>query len=109
ACLVIQSCYSTLVPLRSTLSSFFFFLIIRRPPRPTLFPYTTLFRSSTRLRVLQGIFTVLLSFGVARCVGFDPVEVTTSDFEPNRAEEHRSERQSLRHLVCHLLLEKKKK
>src|SRR5262245_65690192 len=73
---------------------FFFFLMIRRPPRSTLFPYTTLFRSdccrrrirrsqrSRRLRWLSGTL---------------------------RSEEHTSELQSLRHLVCRLLLEKKKK
>src|ERR1035438_10707274 len=69
---------------------FFFFLMIRRPPRSTLFPYTTLFRSV-------------------------PVYPQTSRWagctlaEPGRSEEHTSELQSLRHLVCRLLLEKKKK
>src|ERR1035441_10767227 len=70
---------------------FFFFLMIRRPPRSTLFPYTTLFRSP---------------FG-----GQTKVYGTQNGF-PNltpRSEEHTSELQSLRHLVCRLLLEKKKK
>src|SRR5471030_3352578 len=69
---------------------FFFFLMIRRPPRSTLFPYTTLFRSP------QG--------------QVDPVphRHARAD-ETDRSEEHTSELQSLRHLVCRLLLEKKKK
>src|SRR5215212_11407305 len=67
---------------------FFFFLMIRRPPRSTLFPYTTLFRSE-HWRKTQ-----------CRQVG------TTPEFA--RSEEHTSELQSLRHLVCRLLLEKKK-
>src|SRR3990170_5866018 len=70
---------------------FFFFLMIRRPPRSTLFPYTTLFRS--------------------------PVDNIPGSAEPGlgrsytvpRSEEHTSELQSPDHLVCRLLLEKKKK
>src|SRR5471030_3434776 len=70
---------------------FFFFLMIRRPPRSTLFPYTTLFRSRAgRSR----------RFRAARA---PPCR------RPRRSEEHTSELQSLRHLVCRLLLEKKKK
>src|ERR1039458_10755228 len=70
---------------------FFFFLMIRRPPRSTLFPYTTLFRSD---HTANGL--------VAR--------VPDGDAAPDgRSEEHTSELQSLRHLVCRLLLEKKKK
>src|SRR5215208_8043424 len=71
-------------------SLFFFFLMIRRPPRSTLFPYTTLFRS---LR--------------ARCVeGHPPLR---HHLAAERSEEHTSELQSRGHLVCRLLLEKKKK
>src|SRR6266496_6029335 len=68
---------------------FFFFLMIRRPPRSTLFPYTTLFRSTA-----------------ARCAGR-----SRSWRAPwaCRSEEHTSELQSRRDLVCRLLLEKKKK
>src|SRR5437899_12921843 len=76
----------------------FFFLMIRRPPRSTLFPYTTLFRSrvgGTRSRILAGSFPT--SKAISRSSGFFP-----------RSEEHTSELQSLRHLVCRLLLEKKK-
>src|SRR5436853_7624329 len=70
---------------------FFFFLMIRRPPRSTLFPYTTLFRSCCRRRRTTTSARRLCSFGRAA-----------------RSEEHTSELQSLRHLVCRLLLEKKK-
>src|SRR5258705_6122283 len=66
--------------------------MIRRPPRSTLFPYTTLFRSR-RTTPLQAA-----SREVARWITMGP----------NRSEEHTSELQSLRHLVCRLLLEKKK-
>src|SRR5258705_3409429 len=69
----------------------FFFLMIRRPPRSTLFPYTTLFRS---------------------LFGIEPHQIAHLDaglgLEHLRSEEHTSELQSLRHLVCRLLLEKKK-
>src|SRR6266404_6701776 len=69
----------------------FFFLMIRRPPRSTLFPYTTLFRSVDLDRIAG--------------VGAPPREWLEFD----RSEEHTSELQSLAYLVCRLLLEKKKK
>src|SRR5436853_3060936 len=72
--------------------------MIRRPPRSTLFPYTTLFRSCCALRRLKK-FTVLGSE--------NPSDLELMYF--GRSEEHTSELQSLRHLVCRLLLEKKKK
>src|SRR2546425_4970193 len=84
------------------LSFFFFFLMIRRPPRSTLFPYTTLFRSFIDA---QG----------------QPIKLEDARSEPtlkfasygndrlDRSEEHTSELQSLAYLVCRLLLEKKKK
>src|ERR1039458_10853282 len=68
----------------------FFFLMIRRPPRSTLFPYTTLFRSG--------------SPSTARWTTRHSLRRSW----PTRSEEHTSELQSLRHLVCRLLLEKKK-
>src|SRR5438034_3338619 len=81
----------------SPLHSFFFFML-RRPPRSTLFPYTTLFRSQDIDRV-----TALDSTRFARSAsGFMRVEVL-------RSEEHTSELQSHSDLVCRLLLEKKKK
>src|SRR2546430_15267003 len=78
---------------------FFFFLMIRRPPRSTLFPYTTLFRSHGRDEV----------HGVG--VGYvHDVLVRSNSIEPrHRSEEHTSELQSQSNLVCRLLLEKKKK
>src|SRR2546430_9124956 len=75
---------------------FFFFLMIRRPPRSTLFPYTTLFRSSDDSELPQ-ILKV-------------PVESShLSEAAVPRSEEHTSELQSQSNLVCRLLLEKKKK
>src|SRR3712207_7856334 len=87
----------------------FFFLMIRRPPRSTLFPYTTLFRSDISIATLA-FFCFLLAWSVVfhlftlslclslelRCVSW-------------RSEEHTSELQSRQYLVCRLLLEKKKK
>src|SRR6266487_6038966 len=70
---------------------FFFFLMIRRPPRSTLFPYTTLFRSRRSCRSLREGPPFPRTFGTSR------------------SEEHTSELQSPVHLVCRLLLEKKKK
>src|SRR5258705_5126829 len=78
---------------------FFFFLMIRRPPRSTLFPYTTLFRS-----VIGGGDTGTDCVGTAMRHGCKSLVQTQSV----RSEEHTSELQSLRHLVCRLLLEKKK-
>src|SRR3712207_7272763 len=89
---------------------FFFFLMIRRPPRSTLFPYTTLFRSFHRPRPFQ--------IGEQRAIGAAVLQVQmrvlkTRQHEPpfridERSEEHTSELQSRQYLVCRLLLEKKK-
>src|SRR3989442_15759551 len=83
---------------------FFFFLMIRRPPRSTLFPYTTLFRSRER-RVPHGGADLLQCALLRRDpdLGLQLVGVG------QRSEEHTSELQSRPHLVCRLLLEKKKK
>src|SRR5258708_30637599 len=78
--------------------------MIRRPPRSTLFPYTTLFRSKP---------------GLIEAVGIEPGQITTKhlreqaalrngEIVSDRSEEHTSELQSPDHLVCRLLLEKKK-
>src|SRR6266704_4576374 len=75
----------------SSLHIYFFFLMIRRPPRSTLFPYTTLFRSLPRDCDVHLYSNVLHDWGV-----------------PQRSEEHTSELQSRFDLVCRLLLEKKK-
>src|SRR5436309_11911536 len=93
----------------SKFSLLFFFLMIRRPPRSTLFPYTTLFRSCGRRRC-------------SRCSASSPSRsARTSSSTPSsgpwpasmaasrRSEEHTSELQSRENLVCRLLLEKKKK
>src|SRR5258708_40366900 len=81
----------------------FFFLMIRRPPRSTLFPYTTLFRSYISAGLQLGLTSVRHSDNAAPC-GSAP-----SGSAPARSEEHTSELQSPDHLVCRLLLEKKKK
>src|SRR5258705_13766491 len=83
---------------------FFFFLMIRRPPRSTLFPYTTLFRSVRPHDVVAALLGGQRR--AARAVLADAVQVVVG---VDRSEEHTSELQSLRHLVCRLLLEKKKK
>src|SRR2546429_5749673 len=89
---------------------FFFFLMIRRPPRSTLFPYTTLFRSK---RLPRRGAEVERSFFL-RAVQFLQAgeELGGGDGDQRgrvRSEEHTSELQSRLHLVCRLLLEKKKK
>src|SRR5262245_65414347 len=81
------------------ISTFFLFLVLRPPPRSTLFPYTTLFRSQRARGVRWAFFGALLG-GVLGVVEYPA--------EQGRSEEHTSELQSLRHLVCRLLLEKKK-
>src|SRR5690348_17918420 len=89
-----------------TLSFFFFFLMIRRPPRSTLFPYTTLFRSGNyRLNTYLWDLTIYSAVDVAE----GSVGVVKSNVDADRSEEHTSELQSPVHLVCRLLLEKKKK
>src|SRR5258705_8669616 len=88
------------------ISFFFFFLMIRRPPRSTLFPYTTLFRS-------QAINNIRLASDFGRNPSGNDGHETHGNYPRRgaqiRSEEHTSELQSLRHLVCRLLLEKKKK
>src|SRR5438093_12368859 len=95
--------FCTLLPALLAAAFFpFFFLTMRRPPRSTLFPYTTLFRS-VRSKVwapdqntLRLAINFRLQFGAVRVI-------------LRRSEEHTSELQSLTNLVCRLLLEKKKK
>src|SRR5258708_21976308 len=98
--------------------AFFFFLMIRRPPRSTLFPYTTLFRSRTRHAGLQhvadqqSVDVVVLVIRIGLVEGDDDQRlgrefrdrIVAEEF---RSEEHTSELQSPDHLVCRLLLEKK--
>src|SRR5260221_9258703 len=82
--------------------------MIRRPPRSTLFPYTTLFRS-----VVLGFVARLCGFSVLKLARYLKAELLlvlgTSSSESARSEEHTSELQSHSDLVCRLLLEKKKK
>src|SRR3712207_7713791 len=89
----------------------FFFLMIRRPPRSTLFPYTTLFRSKTPIPSE--------ALGILIEVGAGLIKDDLADIKEwfrfrkldlrKRSEEHTSELQSRQYLVCRLLLEKKKK
>src|SRR3712207_7881006 len=81
-----------------------FFLMIRRPPRSTLFPYTTLFRSPFRVSESDTILGVLTLVDLT-FTGSLIVIVVFSGYE-NRSEEHTSELQSRQYLVCRLLLEK---
>src|SRR3712207_7728309 len=93
---------------------FFFFLMIRRPPRSTLFPSTTLFRSEPGLLVDREAERSAHPPRPARC---DPAfrrrqqrrEHRPVVLRGERSEEHTSELQSRQYLVCRLLLEKKKK
>src|SRR2546422_6786233 len=84
--------------------AYFFFLMIRRPPRSTLFPYTTLFRSPARTAVPRRAPRPPRSRTIEPNASYPP-PLKVDD----RSEEHTSELQSRLHLVCRLLLEKKKK
>src|SRR3712207_8804271 len=87
--------------------------MIRRPPRSTLFPYTTLFRSSAMRTLIFSIAPGLLpdqrhfdhDLGASSLLRRD---ATLASNQPRRSEEHTSELQSRQYLVCRLLLEKKK-
>src|SRR2546429_6747613 len=91
----------------------FFFLMIRRPPRSTLFPYTTLFRSCGARRARPA---AAAAAALRAALGSEPLRraqrggcAARGDPRPGaRSEEHTSELQSRLHLVCRLLLEKKK-
>src|SRR2546430_14786412 len=87
---------------------FFFFLMIRRPPRSTLFPYTTLFRSDAACGRRSWPRT---AYRAGRRVSALPKAAAsrTGVQQTARSEEHTSELQSQSNLVCRLLLEKKKK
>src|SRR2546429_7395806 len=86
--------------LDAVLGLFFFFLMIRRPPRSTLFPYTTLFRSPSQSCGQHRVCHARqLSVATRARLHHRPVD--------RRSEEHTSELQSRLHLVCRLLLEKK--
>src|SRR3712207_7056871 len=103
-------------------SLFFFFLMIRRPPRSTLFPYTTLFRSGAEPVAVRlvgaeqpepvGVAGVDVAHQLAQLAGRLRAllrRLLDVDRVVPRSEEHTSELQSRQYLVCRLLLEKKKK
>src|SRR2546425_7959630 len=80
--------------------------MIRRPPRSTLFPYTTLFRSPVGVQDLdRDRRTAVARYGMS----LRRIATAASDDDGQRSEEHTSELQSLAYLVCRLLLEKKKR
>src|SRR3712207_7544869 len=96
----------------------FFFLMIRRPPRSTLFPYTTLFRSALagfvdpteRVVTIEDAAELRLALPhVVRLEARPPNVEGRGEVTIRRSEEHTSELQSRQYLVCRLLLEKKKK
>src|SRR3712207_9269951 len=93
---------------------FFFFLMIRRPPRSTLFPYTTLFRSML-WPIGEGFVLMLAAFQEIPHEINEAAQVDGASGKQRfvqvtlRSEEHTSELQSRQYLVCRLLLEKKKK
>src|SRR2546429_2780988 len=91
---------------------FFFFLMIRRPPRSTLFPYTTLFRSQMTTPLWRAPHPWgdrHFKWPSVRSPPPSPSLWRRAPFSVGRSEEHTSELQSRLHLVCRLLLEKKKK
>src|SRR3712207_8882837 len=87
--------------------------MIRRPPRSTLFPYTTLFRSvDTPEGRAWNVHVHVADVGAAIEAGIEagrPYRISVTPLAPVRSEEHTSELQSRQYLVCRLLLEKKKK
>src|SRR3712207_8177513 len=96
---------------------FIFFLMIRRPPRSTLFPYTTLFRSKRGAVAPAGVGEERVAFGHVQVliseVGARASEAARelrveAERVRGRSEEHTSELQSRQYLVCRLLLEKQK-
>src|SRR3712207_8167996 len=106
------------------LTSLFFFLMIRRPPRSTLFPYTTLFRSleyaiqngkpASHFRIFDNLYLSSIGMGtyLGQASSEDDKDIENAVYESiksgARSEEHTSELQSRQYLVCRLLLEKKK-
>src|SRR3712207_8048121 len=91
----------------------FFFLMIRRPPRSTLFPYTTLFRSglegtSAALQQLTGSIESVRRDAEVLSASAETTAAGSEELARSRSEEHTSELQSRQYLVCRLLLEKKK-
>src|SRR5688572_32179688 len=89
----------------------FFFLLIRRPPRSTLFPYTTLFRSPEAIEAVGLMGEDRRDVGLLAVTSADRLNAgwtAAQRARERRSEEHTSELQSQSNLVCRLLLEKKK-
>src|SRR3989475_4006999 len=106
---------SYLLSCRLLFDFFFFFLMIRRPPRSTLFPYTTLFRSLAKILQAKPAGQTLIftrtKYGADKLVTFlrrEGIPAHAIHGDKARSEEHTSELQSQSNLVCRLLLEKKK-
>src|SRR3712207_7566477 len=98
------------IPRRNVQPTDFFFLMIRRPPRSTLFPYTTLFRSDAagdRCRARRAPARAGPAPGSAGRAWAGARSTPGPTFGRRRSEEHTSELQSRQYLVCRLLLEKK--
>src|SRR3712207_9305285 len=95
----------------SALYWYVFFLMIRRPPRSTLFPYTTLFRSSALRYIGDGSVDITYHRSAGNCdnIPTEWAQMNSHQLKhPSlRSEEHTSELQSRQYLVCRLLLEKK--
>src|SRR5205809_4307995 len=89
-------------------SIYLFFLLIRRPPRSTLFPYTTLFRSEAAAIAAAAAGMPSTSLAANLVTEREASELKWDKAACRRSEEHTSELQSRLHLVCRLLLEKKK-
>src|SRR3712207_8635828 len=96
--------------LRPHSDRYFFFLMIRRPPRSTLLPYTTLFRSTSTPAptALAPTLTVPTAASVAASATLSARQPERPAAATVRSEEHTSELQSRQYIVCRLLLEKKK-
>src|SRR3712207_7105362 len=97
------------------MSALFFFLMIRRPPRSTLFPYTTLFRSLLVIAmnrfVMHDAWAIASHIALSVLTSFFPFLILVTALAGlfgTRSEEHTSELQLRQYLVCRLLLEKKK-
>src|SRR2546422_6860484 len=86
----------------------FFFLMIRRPPRSTLFPYTTLFRSLRLVKDADELARLRTAVDISGLGHIAAMQAARPGMWEYRSEEHTSELQSRLHLVCRLLLEKKK-
>src|SRR3712207_9255239 len=101
---------NTMLVARFTSRAIVFILMIRRPPRSTLFPYTTLFRSCVRRASEITAAAIQCGFQAGRpgVTTRELADCVRLAMEERRSEEHTSELQSRQYLVCRLLLEKKK-